>query len=304
MSIPDIKDIQNYADGTYNVAFDARSDAQDGTYSVTKKGDSYTISKDGLIVDSGNINKLSLFFADGSIESISTPKTPVTSPGSKIITDDDIRGLIKLLLQAFTSMINAQRQGDLNDLNGVLNALTTKLDAMGKSADAAYDAAMAQAITNIVSGCINIGAGTAKAVCAGKAHTESKDNSNFDSKGSTGAGDADTTVPEAATNVSKGTDTVPTNWGMWGNIVDAVGGSTKMVEGVSGIFTAGYTAEQQAAEIEKERANAQLEFWKQGESMDEKSIESFFNFLKTILSVLQEYKQNAASTEQSIARMS
>jgi hypothetical protein len=291
MSTPDINSLQNYSNGTYNVAFDASDNANDGTYTVTKTGDSYTISKDGITqVTTGNLNDVEGFFRAGTIKSISTPKTPVTSPSSKIITDDDIRGLMKLLLQAFTLMINAQRQGDLNDLNGVLAALETKLAAMEESKDAAYEAAKSQAIGMIVSGSINVVGGAVQAGMAAAGSTSKTDStSNTTAEGTT-----------VGSSTTQGKD--------WGQISQGVGSSVQgggqIAQGAFNLEAAEHTVEQQEAEQKKAEAEAQLEFWKQGESMDEKSMDAFFNFLKTILSILQEYRQNAASTEGSIARMS
>ncbi|MDR0392728.1 MAG: hypothetical protein LBH52_00640 [Puniceicoccales bacterium] len=293
MSTPDINSLQKYSNGSYNVAFNAQSDAKDGNYTVTKTGDSYTVSLNGnALVTGGTLGEVKDFFAEGTVESISTPKTPVTSPSSKIITDDDIRSLMNLLLQAFTLMINAQRQGDLNDLNGVLNALATKLEAMEESKDAAYEAAKTQAISNIVAGSIGVLSGAIQFGCAIKSGAVLKSDPAF---GVTGEG----------ADVSQKTSSQISQWGNYGQAVGTIGqGSGQIVQGTMGLEAAGSTAEQQAAEQKKEEANAHLEFWKQGESMDEKSMEAFFNFLKTILSILQEYRQNAASTEGSIARMS
>ncbi|MDR2769256.1 MAG: hypothetical protein LBB19_01725 [Puniceicoccales bacterium] len=293
MSTPDMSSLQNYSNGTYNVSFNAKDDAKDGSYTITKTGDSYTISKDGIAqITSGSFNDVKALFADGTIESISMPRTPVISPSSKMITDDDIRGLMKLLLQAFTLMINAQRQGDLNDLNGVLNALATKVAAMEESKEAAYKAAKMQAVGQIVSGSIGIVAGTVQVGCAGVSGSKLKSDPHF------------ATAP-GTTDISQATSSQTSNLNSFGQSAGTIGqGSGQLVQGAMGLTAAGYSAEQQEAEIKKEEANAQLEFWKQGESMDEKSMEAFFNFLKTILSILQEYRQNAASTEGAIARMS
>ncbi|MDR0647561.1 MAG: hypothetical protein LBF43_03975 [Puniceicoccales bacterium] len=295
MSTPDINSLQSYGNGTYNVAFDAKNDAKDGTYTVTKAGDSYTISKDGVAqVSTGNFSEVSSFFAEGEVSSISTPKTPVTSPASKIITDDDIRALMNLLLKAFTLMINAQRQGDLNDMQGVLNALNTKLEAMEESKDAAYNAAVKQAVGQMVSGAFTIVGGCFQAGGA--------------MKGTVKTGGEPIPVNDATGNggqVAGVTPEVTEDFGAvgagWSGVSQGCG---TMSQAACSLDAASDTKEQQEAEIDKERANSQLEFWKQGESMDEKSMDSFFNFLKTILAMLQEYRQNAANTEQSIARMS
>ncbi|MDR2396401.1 MAG: hypothetical protein LBD69_00875 [Puniceicoccales bacterium] len=294
MSTPDINNLQNYSNGSYNITFDAAGIENDGSYTITKTGSSYTVSLNGnALITGGSLNDVRALFADGTIESISTPKTPVTSPGSRIITDDDIRSLMKLLLQAFTLMINAQRQGDLNDLNGVLNSLATKVEAMEESKEAAYNAAVMQAIGQIVSGSMSIIGGCISAVGAAKGSVETtKQDPGFQAGGNN-------------VNVAAPTITTKTDYGQIGSgIGQGIGGIGGVAQGACGLVAAGYSAEQQEADIKREMANAQLEFWKQGESMDEKSMEAFFNFLKTLLSILQEYRQNNASTEQSIARMS
>ncbi|MDR1254418.1 MAG: hypothetical protein LBJ78_00060 [Puniceicoccales bacterium] len=235
---------------------------------------------------------------DGSINDISRPKAPPPFPtNSKLITDDDIRGLMNLLLQAFTLMVNAQRQGDLNDMQGQLSALKTKTDEMTKAKDAAYDAAMTQAIGQIVSGSLTLASAGFQAYCAGKSCSALANDPSFQASGKVGEG------AKAVTEISQGTASEIGHWDQLSKVAEgAAQGSGAMITGICGTVSAGQTAEQQQAEIDKELASAQLEFWKQGESMDEKAMESLFNFLKTILAILQEYRQNATNAENAVVR--
>ena len=210
----------------------------------------------------------------------------VASAKSKTITDDDIRSLMKELIKVFTMLVNCQRQGELNDINGIMAALEAKISSMEEARDEAYKSAMASAISNMVSGAFSIAGGLAQGKLAiGKINL--KGSATFNNTVITGA--AKSTQQD------------------YSNHIQAIGtltqGCQQLAQASGGIAAAGYNQDQQDAEIAKEEATALLEFWKQNEQMDDKEQESFFNFLKTILSILQEYRQNTANAETNIARM-
>lgn len=205
----------------------------------------------------------------------------VASATSKTITDDDIRSLMKELIKVFTMLVNCQRQGELNDINGIMAALEAKISSMEEARDEAYKSAMASAISNMVSGAFSIAGGLAQGNLAiGKINLKGS-NTNFNGTG----------VRTAITDAAKSTQQD------YSNHIQAIGtltqGCQQLAQASGGIAAAGYNQDQQDAEIAKEEATALLEFWKQNEQMDDKEQESFFNFLKTILSILQEYRQNS-----------
>ena len=214
----------------------------------------------------------------------------VASAKSKTITDDDIRSLMKELIKVFTMLVNCQRQGELNDINGIMAALEAKISSMEEARDEAYKSAMASAISNMVSGAFSIAGGLAQGKLAiGKINLK-------------GSATFNNTVDRIAiTGAAKSTQQD------YSNHIQAIGtltqGCQQLAQASGGIAAAGYNQDQQDAEIAKEEATALLEFWKQNEQMDDKEQESFFNFLKTILSILQEYRQNTANAETNIARM-
>lgn len=211
----------------------------------------------------------------------------VASAKSKTITDDDIRSLMKELIKVFTMLVNCQRQGELNDINGIMAALEAKISSMEEARDEAYKSAMASAISNMVSGAFSIAGGLAQ----GKLAIGKGSNTNFNKIG------GGTSITGAAKSTQQD----------YSNHIQAIGtltqGCQQLAQASGGIAAAGYNQDQQDAEIAKEEATALLEFWKQNEQMDDKEQESFFNFLKTILSILQEYRQNTANAETNIARM-
>ena len=215
----------------------------------------------------------------------------VASAKSKTITDDDIRSLMKELIKVFTMLVNCQRQGELNDINGIMAALEAKISSMEEARDEAYKSAMASAISNMVSGAFSIAGGLAQGGLAiGKINLKGS-NTNFNN----------TVDRTAITGAAKSTQQD------YSNHIQAIGtltqGCQQLAQASGGIAAAGYNQDQQDAEIAKEEATALLEFWKQNEQMDDKEQESFFNFLKTILSILQEYRQNTANAETNIARI-
>ena len=209
----------------------------------------------------------------------------------KIVTDDDIRALMKELIKAFTMLINCQRQGELNDLNGIMQALEDKLSSMGEARDEAKRSALATAISTIVGGALSVAGGVLQGVFAGMSVGARKAGVMFD----------ETSGQQTLTEVAKakGQD--------YANMIQTIGSLTQAVQqlsqGAGGSAAAAYNERQSTAQIEQEQATALLEFWKQNQQMDQKESESFFNFLKTILSILQEYRQNQSTTELNIARM-
>ena len=215
----------------------------------------------------------------------------VASAKSKTITDDDIRSLMKELIKVFTMLVNCQRQGELNDINGIMAALEAKISSMEEARDEAYKSAMASAISNMVSGAFSIAGGLAQGKLAICKINLKGSNTNFNQIG------GGTAITGAAKSTQQD----------YSNHIQAIGtltqGCQQLAQASGGIAAAGYNQDQQDAEIAKEEATALLEFWKQNEQMDDKEQESFFNFLKTILSILQEYRQNTANAETNIARM-
>ena len=219
----------------------------------------------------------------------------VASAKSKTITDDDIRSLMKELIKVFTMLVNCQRQGELNDINGIMAALEAKISSMEEARDEAYKSAMASAISNMVSGAFSIAGGLAQGNLAiGKIKLKGSKTTFNKAGGRTGGR---TAITDAAKSTQQD----------YSNHIQAIGtltqGCQQLAQASGGIAAAGYNQDQQDAEIAKEEATALLEFWKQNEQMDDKEQESFFNFLKTILSILQEYRQNTANAETNIARM-
>ncbi|MGX8717025.1 MAG: hypothetical protein ACSW8C_03485, partial [bacterium] len=82
------------------------------------------------------------------------------------ISDFDIRELMKLLIKAFSQLLNSQRQVTLNTITNIITALKAKIADMEKSRDENYHAALASAIGGIVMGTLQVAGGVISAVGA------------------------------------------------------------------------------------------------------------------------------------------
>lgn len=99
-------------------------------------------------------------FLDKNIEQSLNP-TPTQAYSHTTLTDYDIRELMKLLIKAFSELINAQRQVALSNINGIIQALNEKISAMEKSRDENHKAAIHSAIGQIAMGVLQIVGGFA-----------------------------------------------------------------------------------------------------------------------------------------------
>ena len=204
------------------------------------------------------------------------------------LSDFDIRELMKLLIKAFSQLINAQREITVNNIRGIMDALQTKIEQMAKSRDENYNAAIAQATAQIVSGCIQVlGSVLAMAgASAGKNASTVKGGSNTENVG--------------ALKQFFGRSLFSACDGQ--AILKLADGLGQIVTGATGGIAAGYQAEAKNADIEATKADALMEVLRKMQEENTNQLKELMDFISTLLRVMQELGQNASATEKSIAQ--
>lgn len=204
----------------------------------------------------------------------------------------DIRGLMKLLIQAFSQFFTTQRSLDLNTINQIEAAMEAKISAMEKEKDEAYKAAMSSAIGSIVAGAVSVCAGVVS--CVG---------------GALSACGKTIKDPQAVAGTAAGaTRKVISQDGFAkaGAIVTAVGktveGFSNISSGVAGIFSANYQSNEKDAQIEQTKQDAVLEILKKMQNDGSDQTKQLMDFISRLLSMIQELQQSAAQTEKTIVQ--
>ena len=202
---------------------------------------------------------------------------------SKTFSDFDMRELMKLLIRAFSEFMNSQRMITMNTITCILAALAVKIQQMEESRDENYEAAIDQAIGQLVSACLQLAAAIGSAVCS------------FDSAGVlSGEGKACvkdiSTETQSILTINEGLNSV------FQCLEKLAGGSTA----ISGLIAAGHTADAKTADIASATADKLLEIL--GKMLDENAnqLKLLLDFINTLLKGIQELCQNAYNTEMKI----
>ena len=207
----------------------------------------------------------------------------------KSISDFDIRELMKLLIKAFSQLMNSQRQVTLNTITNIVTALKAKIADMEKSRDENYNAALASAIGSIVMGTLQVIGGAVSAASA--AHTGHEIKTNFVGRGTEGALAGN---PEFQKIIKTGE--------LLDNIGKAVGYSGQLANGIAGIINAQYQSKAKDADIDSAIQDALMEVLRKMQDEGSNEFKQLIQFVSTLLQMLQELQRNASSTEQTIVR--
>jgi len=211
----------------------------------------------------------------------------------KSVSDFDVRELMKLLIQAFSQLMSTQRQADLNSLQGIMNTLNEKIDAMKSAKSAQYKSTLASAIGSIVAGSVSV-------VMAGLSATLS----------GVGLYQSNHAKPEFLSNANGVTDQLSNSyknagqgWSIAGRAFgDSTQGCNQITNGIANIISAGYAADKAQAEIEQTTADAMLEVWRKAQDQGQKSTESLMQFITSLLNMMQQLQQSVSSTEKTIVQ--
>ena len=204
---------------------------------------------------------------------------------SKTISDFDIRELMKLLIKAYSELMKSQREITLATITGIIDALNTKIQAMEISRDENYKAAMAQAVGQIVAGCIQVTASFTQAVCA-FAEGAYKTN-GF-------GGRANEMDAHEKAEVA-----------MWKSVsafAKAFGDLSSVSSGIVGIIAASHSNQAKTADITSAKADAMMEVLRKMQEENSNQLRQLFDFISTLLRTMQELQQNASATEKSIVQ--
>ena len=205
---------------------------------------------------------------------------------SKTFSDFDMRELMKLLIQAFSQLMNTQRAITLNTLNGILTALQEKIKQMEISRDENYKATMAQATAQLIGACLQM------AVAIGSALTSGVTALGVGmSKPSGGASTGQLTgQQQIIANVG---ETVKALWSLLGNLAG-------IANPIGTMISAEHTYNAKTAEIASTVQDKLLEVL--GKALDECSnqLKVLMDFINTLLKTIMEYIQNNYNTEMKI----
>ncbi len=209
----------------------------------------------------------------------------------------DIRGLMKLLIQAFSQFFSTQRTLDLNTITQIQAAMEAKISVMEKEKDESYKAAMAQAIGSIVSGAISVGAGCLSLAGGALGSLKSKKETPTPSGIVTNADLKNkdsffTQVKNVAAKVGEGIKTG----------AQLLGPCNQIANGVAGIMSANYTANAKEAQIEQTKQDAILEVLKKMQQDGSEQTKQLMDYISRLLSMIQELQQSAAQTERTIVQ--
>ena len=200
----------------------------------------------------------------------------------------DIRGLMKLLIQAFSQFFSTQRTLDLNTITQIQAAMEAKISAMEKEKDESYKAAMTQAIGSIVSGAISVGAGLISFVGAFGSTKNIKEPGGQGTNSQGGGQEITTIVKDGLARA--------------GASADAVNACGQITNGVAGIMSADYTANAKEAQIEQTKQDAILEVLKKMQQDGSEQTKQLMDYISRLLSMIQELQQSAAQTERTIVQ--
>lgn len=205
------------------------------------------------------------------------------------ISDFDIRELMKLLIKAFSQLLNSQRQVTLNTITNIITALKAKIADMEKSRDENYHAALASAIGTIVMGSLQVIGGTISAIAAGY------NGSKLNKLASAGAKSDNLSGNPKFQKIIKDGE-------LWANIGQATGYVGQVANGIAGIINAHFQAEAKDADIDSTIQDAIMEVLRKMQDEGSNEFKQLLQFISTLLQMLHELQQNASSTEKTIVQ--
>ena len=201
------------------------------------------------------------------------------------LSDFDIRELMKLLIKAFSQLINAQREITLNNVNGILAALKEKTDAMKQAAQEKYDAAIAQAQAQLIAGCIQVaGAAVSMVASCGSAWRISQSNATSMEK------------------ISTQTQSKLKYWEALSELGKAISSGATIATAIGSGDAAEHTLEASNYDVEATQADARMEVLRKMQEENTNQLKELLDFISTLLQMMQQLQQNASSTEKSIVQ--
>ena len=298
---------------------------EDGDKFVSKREE----MKGGLMAEKlaeRGMNALNEGFAamDGAVNTSSKAEGTTSVFGSyKSVSDFDVRELMKLLIQAFSTLMSTQRQADLNTLEGIVTTLAAKVEAMEDAKEAQYKSTLTNAIGSIVAGSVSVVFAAGSAIASGvglarfknaasKFKSTAKEASEAAQKASEEAKGASEAAKDTASNVAKSATTIDMpekvkrageGWTIGGKAAgESAGGLNQITMGITNIISAGQAADKAQAEIRQTTADAMLEVWRKAQDQGQKSTESLMQFITSLLNMMQQLQQSVSATEKAVVQ--
>ena len=207
-------------------------------------------------------------------------------------SDFDIRELMKLLIKAFLDLSNTQRTADLTHLMMKAKAFDEKISAMDEAAKEKYNAAIASVVGSIVSGALQtVGGGISFGFTMAGARKSQATIKNFSAE----KGGSRTVLRSTTEALSRKYDGLA-------QIGNAVGHTSGMVQGFTGIASAKDTYDAQNAEIEQAKQEHLLELVNKALTDLKENKQSLVQFISSIMQTIQALIQSVNSTEKTIVQ--
>lgn len=206
------------------------------------------------------------------------------------VRDSDLRDLLKLLIAAFAQLNNTQRMTDLTALQGLVEACKAKIEQMKTAAKEQYNAAMDQAIGQIVGGALSIGFSVASLVGTGiQAKSLGEIKGDFENNAEKFTAQLDQAKHQAKAEF----------WKMFSGIGQSLSGITT---GIGSLVSAKDTADKSAAEIQQEQLNLTMEIMRKALDQCSSSKKELMDAIQQMIQFIQQLIQQAAATEKTIVQ--
>ena len=230
------------------------------------------------------------------------------------ISDFDIRELMKLLIKAFSQLMNSQRQVTLNTITNIVTALKAKVKDMEKSRNENFNAALASAIGGIVSGALQAAGGAFSLVGSGKTQSQTpkvegnqKTSLSTQSQSATenaGTSTHNKALSDSSVEIAKKSEekVIEFDDGKMKAIGEIFKSSGGIFNSIATIISADFQAKAKGADIDSAIQDALMEVLRKMQDEGSNEFKQLIQFISTLLQMLHELQQNASSTEQTIVR--
>lgn len=217
-------------------------------------------------------------------------------PFMKVVTDSDMRELLKLLIAVFAQLMTTQRENDLLNLNNLMSSFEAKIKDMEVSRDKQYDAAMASAITSIVTGFVSLGltvAGTAMQMRS--AYNTMKGNKNLLKHFNMGQ------IKEQQFKTDFKDVTSQQQFILGGAMSAGGQAASQIAQGIAGVVSAEQQKDAKNADIAAEAQAMVMEIVRKAQEQNQSTARALMDFINNLLSMIQQLNQNVRQTEMQIA---
>ena len=237
-------------------------------------------------------------FEDKQFQKLVNTGLLAAEPSLKVVTDGDMRELLKLLIAVLAQMLTTQRQNDLLNLNNLMSSFEAKIKDMKTSRDKQYSAAMTSAVTSIVMGFVSLALTVVGTVIqmrsAANTIKGSKDVSRELEEGTI------TEIKAQAKLKSLDVSNQP-QFTLGGAMTSGGQTASQMAQGIAGVVSANQQRDAKDADIKAEAEAMVMEIVRKAQEQNQSVAKSLTDAIMSLLSFIQQLIQNASQTERTIA---